>query len=76
MSNLLDKYAVADRIGVQPKTAAALMMEMNPVVISGKVRKRYRVTEENLEQWVAKRMIGKKAAGSILKGSKNRLERR
>lgn len=76
MSKLLDKFAVAERIGVQPKTAAALMMEMNPVAISGNVRKRYRVTEENLERWVAKKMIGKAYEDHFSKGSRKRLERR
>ena len=76
MTVLLDKDAVAERLGVRPKTAAVLMMEMNPVAISGKVRKRYRVTEENLERWVAKRMNGRRYQGSYNIGSKRRLERR
>ncbi|MBP5442270.1 MAG: hypothetical protein J6Y60_03435 [Treponema sp.] len=76
MKTLLDKRAVAERLGVQPKTAAMLMMEMNPVVISGNVRKRYRVTEENLDRWVAKRTTGRPKTGSVSMGSKRRLERR
>ncbi len=76
MKPLLNKEAVADRIGVRPKTAAVLMMEMNPVVISGNVRKQYRVTEENLEKWIAKRTMGKPITGSVGKGTKKRLERR
>ena len=76
MTRFLDKFAVAERLGVQPKTAAALMMEMNPVAISGTVRKRYRVTEENLERWVAKKTIGKPRTGSICTGSRRKLERR
>lgn len=76
MTRYLDKFAVAERLGVQPKTAAALMMEMNPIAISGKVRKRYRVTEESLERWVARKTIGKPKNGSIVMGSKRRLERR
>ena len=35
---------VANRLHVSKKTAKALMMEMNPVAITGTVRKRYRVT--------------------------------
>ena len=76
MTRYLDKNQVAERLGIRPKTAAALMMEMNPIAISGKVRKRYRVTEENLERWVAKRMLNRPKNGSIVMGSKRRLERR
>ena len=76
MKVLLDKFAIAERLGVQPKTAASLMMEMNPVVVSGNVRKRYRVTEENLERWIAKKMLGRPSTGSACMGSKRRLERR
>lgn len=72
----LDKNAVAKRIGVKPRTAATLMMEMNPINISGTVRKRYRVTEENLNSWMMRRMIGKPKAGTISKGSNRKLERR
>ena len=75
MTRYLDKFAVAERLGVQPKTAAAMMMEMNPIAISGNVRKRYRVTEDSLERWIARRMLVKPKAGSI-QGSKRRLERR
>ena len=76
MKDLLDKEAVASRIGVRPRTAATLMLEMNPVVVSGNVRKQYRVTEENLELWIAKKMIGKPMTGTISKGSKRRLGRK
>ena len=76
MTRYLDKFMVAERLGVQPKTAAAMMMEMNPIAISGTVRKRYRVTEENLERWIAKRMLGRPRSGSFSKGSNKRLERR
>ena len=76
MTVYLDKNQVAERLGVKPKTAAALMMQMNPVVISGNTRKRYRVTEENLERWAMKRMLGKPRTGTICTGSKRRFERR
>ena len=76
MGNLLDKNAVAERLGVKPKTAALLMMEMNPIPVTGNVRKRYRVTEENLERWVARKMMGKPSVKSISMGSKKKLERR
>ena len=72
----LDKNEVAKRIGVKPRTAAAMMMEMNPIPISGKVRMRYRVTEESLNSWMMRRMIGKPKAGNISKGVSKKLERR
>ena len=75
MTRYLDKNDVAERLGVNPKTAASMMMEMNPIAISGTVRKRYRVTEENLERWVMKRMIGRQTAQHRTGGQK-RLERR
>ena len=75
MTRFLDKHDVSERLGVPLKTAAVLMMEMNPIAISGKVRKRYRVTEENLERWAARRMTGK-AKTPVSKGSIRRLERR
>ena len=75
MSELLDKKAVAHRLKVSEKTAAALMMEMNPVVISGSIRKRYRVTEESLEAWVMKKQK-LKGLRYINQGSKRRLERK
>ena len=75
MTVYLDKYAVAERLGVRPKTAAAYMMEMNPIPISGTVRKRYRVKEENLEAWAERRMINApKKSKSI--GSNKRLGRK
>lgn len=76
MSNLLDKFAVAERIGVQPKTAAALMMEMNPIPVTGKVRHRWAVTEENLERWIAKKMLVKAYDKHFSKGNRKQLERR
>ena len=76
MTHYLNKEQVAERIGVKPRTAAAMMLEMNPIVICGTVRKQYRVTEENLERWMAKRTVGRSSTGSINSGSKRRLERR
>lgn len=74
--NYLDKNEVAKRIGVKPRTAATLMMEMNPIPISGTVRIRYRVTEANLEAWMMRRMIGKPQAGIISKGTDRKMRRR
>ena len=76
MTRYLDPQQVADRIGVTRRTALSLMMEMNPIPVSGTVRRRYRVTEENLEHWMAKRMIGRPRTGSIGSGCKKRLKRR
>ena len=75
MAVYLDKNQVAVRLGVTPKTAAALMVEMNQFPISGTVRKRYRVTEENLERWAENRMP-RKPEKSKSKGTNKRLERR
>ena len=74
MIRYLDPQEVADRLGVARRTAMGLMMEMNPIAISGTVRKRYRVTEESLERWMMKRMTGRPKAVSM--GSGKRLERR
>ena len=76
MIRYLDPQDVADRLGVARRTAMALMMEMNPIPISGKTRMRYRVTEESLDRWMAKRMLGKPKVGTICTGSKRKLERR
>ena len=74
MIRYLDAQQVADRLGVARRTAMSLMMEMNPIAISGKTRMRYRVTEESFDRWMAKRTIGKPV--SVGKGSNKRLERR
>ena len=76
MTRYLNPDQVADILGVARRTAMSLMMEMNPITICGKERKRYRVTEENLERWMAKRMTGTPKVGNIGTGSKKRLERR
>ena len=76
MTRYLNPDEVADRLGVARRTAMALMMEMNPIAICGKQRKRYRVTEENLERWMARRMIGKPSTGTISCGSRKKLARR
>ena len=72
----LNKEQVGEIIGVRPRTALAMMMEMNPIPICGTVRKRYVVTEESLEKWMAKRMIGVPKTGSIGTGCNRKLERR
>lgn len=77
MTVWLNADQVADRLGVHRKTAMSMMMEMNPVSISGTVRKRYRVSEENLERWMLKHSIGGKAPVSrIGTGTEKKLKRR
>lgn len=76
MSELLDKTAVAHRLNVSEKTAAALMMEMSPIAITGSVRKQYRVTEASFEQWVANHMLFKPSRNNVCKGTRRKLERR
>ena len=76
MTRYLDPQEVADRLGVARRTAMALMMEMNPIPVCGTVRKRYRVTEESLDRWMAKRTIGKPTVSRAGTGCKKRLERR
>ena len=74
MIRYLDAQQVADRLGVSRRTAMSMMLEMNPIAISGRARIRYRVTEENLDRWMAKRMIGKQKTISFR--TEKRLARR
>lgn len=77
MTRFLDKEQISVMLGVKPKTAAALMMEMNPIAVTGKVRHRYVVTEENLQKWLMRKMLGGNTSGGRTgAGSKRRLERR
>jgi len=76
MTVYLNPQQVADRLGINRRKAMELMMEMHPVPISGTVRKRYRVSEANLERWMEQRTIGKPVTGSISKGSSKKLARR
>lgn len=75
MTRYLDPQEVADRLGVARRTAMELMMQMNPIAISGTVRRRYRVTEDALDKWMARRQIGK-ASCDIGHGSRKKLTRR
>ena len=74
MTVYLDPQQVAERLCVTRRTAMSLMMEMNPTPICGKVRMRYRVSEENLNRWMAKKAVGKPI--SVIKGSNKKLGRR
>ena len=77
MKTWLNADQIAERLGIARKTAMALMLEMNPVAISGTVRKRYRVSEESFDRWMVKHCIGKKEpVSSISTGSVRKLQRR
>lgn len=76
MTVWLNPDQVAERIGVARKTAVGMMHEMNPVFITGKVRRRMRVSEENLERWMIAHGNGKTVTSRMSTGSKRRLERR
>lgn len=68
---------VAERIGVGRRTAMAMMLEMHPVYISGNVRKRIRVSEENLDKWMISHAVGRNCPTSrISTGSSKKLGRR
>lgn len=72
----LNKQQIADRLGIHVKTAEALMMQMHPVAISGNVRKRWRVSEANLEQWMMKQGDGKAVPVNRVCGTSKKLARR
>lgn len=72
----LDKHGVAERLSVPVKTAAVLMMQMNPIAISGTVRKRYRVSEESLDLWMANRSQNKRKVTRPCTGTNRKLTRR
>lgn len=76
MTVLLDKHQVAERLGIHYKTAETLMMEMNPVAISGRTRRRYRVTEDSLEKWILRKTIGHGVVKTAGTGTDRKLKRR
>ncbi len=53
-----------------------MMLEMNPVYISGTVRKRIRVSEENLDKWMAAHAVKKSPVPTIGTGPIRKLPRR
>ena len=68
---------VAERLGVARKTALGLMAQMEHSVISGKERKRLRVSEEALDRWMMGRIPGnEREIVPIQAGSKRRIARR
>ena len=69
MSAWLNADQVADRLGVARRTALILMQRMPHTVISGKERKRIRVSENQLEAWLIKNSTGKQ----VKTGNKKRL---
>ena len=72
----LNADQIAERLGIHRKTAMALMMEMNPVAISGNVRKRYRVSEDSFNHWMLKRSNGKAIISTAKTGTAKKLQRR
>ncbi len=76
MSRWLTPEEVASRLGVSRKTAVAMMYGMPHSVISGKERKRIRVSEETLEAWLLKRTVGTQVVNSKSIGTNKRLKRR
>ena len=72
----LDKNQIAERLGIHIKTAETLMHEMHPVPISGKVRKRWRVSEQNFEEWMNKQGDGQSVHVSKAFGTNKKLARR
>ena len=76
MTIWLSPTQVSERIGVARRTAMTMMLEMNPVYISGTVRKRIRVSEENLDKWMAAHAGKKCPVSSIGTGSIRKLPRR
>jgi len=73
----LDAGDVAERLKVGRETARTIMQEMHHVVIGGTVRKRIRVSEAELEAWMAKKSVGvSRANGDGNFGSRKRLQRR
>lgn len=76
MKTLLSPDDVAEKLGIARRTAMELMKTMPHSVICGRERKRIRVTEDALEQWLLKRSHGVVVIGNMGTGSKKRLERR
>lgn len=73
----LSPTQVSERIGVARRTAMTMMLEMNPVYISGTVRKRIRVSDENLDKWMVAHAVGKKSPVSTIgTGTARKLPRR
>ena len=72
MSAWLNADQVANRLGIARRTALILMQRMPHAVISGKERKRIRVSESQLEAWLMKNSTGK----PVKTGNKKRLTRR
>ena len=75
----LNADQVAVRLGVARCTALELMHTMPHSVISGTVRKRIRVSDENLNAWMESHTAGGSTVSpraGTAKGSKKKLRRR
>lgn len=76
MTVWLSPEQVAERLGVCRKTALALMHQMPHSVIGGTVKQRIRVSEQNLDLWMAKRSAGDSPVRAVSAGTHRKLERR
>ena len=57
MSNLLKPSDVMDKLGGSRKTAITMMWQMNPIILSGTVRKTIRVREEDFLNFILKKQM-------------------
>jgi hypothetical protein len=76
VSRWLTPEQVASILCVSRKTAVAMMYGMPHTVISGKERKRIRVSEDTLEAWMMRRSVGTPVVSSKETGTKRKLQRR
>lgn len=74
--NLLTAEDIANRLSVPVRSAKLLMLQMPHIVISGKERKRIRVSEAQFNSWLARRSTGKPVQEIGTAGSKRKLARR
>ena len=73
--SLLTPDDVSDRLGIARRTAIKLMYQMPHIVISGTERKRIRITETTLDNWILKNSTGNPIV-AIETGAKKKLQRR
>ena len=72
----LNPDQVAERLSISRRTAITLMYQMPHSVIGGTVKKRIRVAEDALDQWMLKQSNKLPTFCSTSKGSKRKLTRR
>jgi hypothetical protein len=74
--NLLTAEDIAGRLSIPVRSAKLLMQQMPHIVISGKERKRIRVSESQFASWLARKSTGKPVHEIGTTGSKRKLARR